>query len=96
MPRTSPSKTVRALRFQKVDIPTGLSKNEYAENGGCSELHKNVRSKLRCALLCGRQSDDWCVSFYYNKAKQECRLILYTDATVDVGSTENWIKVVVK
>ena len=37
---------------------------------------------------------EWCVSFYFNAASRECRLVLYTDATVNMGDGGGWKKFV--
>ena len=52
-----------------------------------------MNSELDCARVC---NNEWCVSFYFNDAKKECRLVLYTDATIDIGDARGWMKFVLK
>ena len=93
-PRSNRSSTNRYTDFQAVAIPTGLPEEEFAEAGGCSKLLTNVESEIECAALCS--GNDSCVSFYFNKAKRECRLVLFTDATIDMGDARGWMKFVTK
>lgn len=93
--RSLPNSGSRIKSFEVVPIPVGLPFKDFAENGGCSERMQDVDSVVYCSFLCVIDADDWCVAFYFNKAKKECRLVLYTDATVDMGSGEGWVKFVV-
>lgn len=95
-PRPTPSTSARAVRFQTASIPSGLASVEFADANGCSQLLRGVATKFKCAILCASEPDGWCVSFYFHKAKQECRLVLFTDATINLGSENGWIKVVLK
>ena len=84
--------------FEITDIPTGLRETEfdYAESNGCGERLTGIASKLVCAIRCNNKAIDWCVAFYYNKTTKECILVLYTDATINVGSSAAWQKFVIK
>ena len=54
----------------------------------------NTEVALDCAVLCSSEPKEWCVSFYFNAASRECRLVLYTDATVNMGDAQGWKKFV--
>lgn len=90
-PRSRTHSSNQVNEFVNVPVRFGLSSEEFAENGACSKLF-DVEFELDCAVLCRTQSDDWCVSFYFNKATKECRIVLYTDATLDVGNAISWRK----
>lgn len=94
-PRSSSISSTRSKSFKEVAIPVGLSLADSAK-GYCSKLETEVKSKIRCAMFCNSDSTDSCVAFYFNKAKKQCRLVLYTDATVDLGNAEGWKKLVMK
>lgn len=83
-----PERTLRVKRFQLTTIPTGLASVEYAQAGGCTKLLTGVETKMQCADICSKEKTDMCASFYYHQAKKECRLVLYTDATVNMGNAE--------
>ena len=59
---------------------------------GCSKIVANVESEISCAVLCSSEPKEWCISFYFNAASRECRLVLYTDATVNMGDARGWRK----
>ena len=54
----------------------------------------NVESEMSCAVLCSSEPKEWCGSFYFNAVSRECRLVLYTDATVNMGDGQGWKKFV--
>lgn len=91
-PRSQAS-LLRERSYRVVSVPVGLSAEEYAQ-GGCSLLKTGVKSKTRCAFLCTSEPNDWCVSFYFNKAREECLLVLYTDVTFNMGNAVGWQKLV--
>lgn len=91
-PRSQPS-LHRERTYRSVSTPVGLPAEEYARKG-CWKLVLEVKSKMHCAFLCSSESNDWCVSFYFNKAAKECALVLYTDATSDLLEPAAWEKMV--
>ena len=95
-PRALRSSAARAAGFRAVAIPAGLSAKDFAEQGGCSKLITHTVSKTKCAALCMSEPREACVAFYFNKDRKECRLVLYTDATIDMGSGQGWQKFVKK
>lgn len=95
-PKSLKSSTSQAADFQAVPIPVGLSADGFAQGGGCSKLISKVSSEMECARVCMREPMVACVGFYINEAKKECLLLLYTDATVDLGDTYGWMKFVLK
>ena len=94
--RSLPPSLARSREFEAIVIPVGLSSRDFADGGGCSRLVTDVRSEIECAILCCIDSKDACVSFYFNKGRKECRLQLYTDATVDMGDAQGWVKFVMR
>ena len=56
----------------------------------------DIETDLECARICSLEPKEWCVSFYFNKEKRECRLVLYTDATVNMGAARGWRKFVMR
>ena len=92
--RSLPVSTARNAIFKETLVPAGLTATEFAEGGGCSKLIREVRSELECTVLCLSEPKEWCMSLYFNKAKKECHVILYTDATLDVGDVAGWRKFV--
>ena len=54
----------------------------------------NVESELSCAALCITEPKEGCVSFYFNAESRECRLVLFTDAAVNMGDGQGWRKFV--
>lgn len=93
-PRSSLSTEWRVSSYNRSAIPVGLYAFEYAIAGGCSRLLTTVMSAIECARRCNSEPDDWCVAFYFNQARKECRLVLYTDANIPMGSAEGWVKFV--
>ena len=93
-PRSLPTSVARVRGFEAVPIPVGLPEEEFAEGGGCAKLIADVKSSVSCGVLCGSKSNAECVSFYFNKERQECRLQLYTDATVQMNGARGWKKFV--
>lgn len=91
-PRLTPSLSTRTRIFQSAPIPVGLSAAKYAEKDGCPKVITNVKDSFECAVLCSNEPKDWCASYYFNEAMKECRLMLYTDALVDMGDGEGWVK----
>lgn len=94
--RLQSSSSERAIHYATSTIPVGLAANEYAENDGCSRLVTKVRSRIECSVFCSSEPDDWCVAFYFSETKEQCHLVLYTDANLDKGSAEGWVKFVRK
>lgn len=92
----TPAHAIRSGDFKAVTIPTGLESRQYADCGECVKLIPSVSTVLRCAAFCSGEPKEWCVSFYFHKARRECRLVLYTDATVNMGDAEGWRKFVMK
>lgn len=90
-PRDPPSAVTVTKIFQPVAIPVGLAVNFYAEHS-CSQLLTGMETELECARLCHDPNSGWCSSIYYNKAKKECRIVQYTDATINMGNAEGWVK----
>lgn len=78
-----------------VSIRVGLSYHDYAEKGGCSQLISDV-NLLDCAVQCRTMKKEWCEAFYFNQAQRKCRLVLYTDATINMGDAKGWRKFVMK
>ena len=95
MPKQQPSPAERCRNFEAVSLRVGLTEEEFAA-GGCSKLLTAVESKIECAALCSSEAKDSCVAFYFGKAKKECLLVLYTDATIDMGDARGWKKFIVK
>lgn len=96
-PRSPPASDSRSHTFEVVSIPVGLTIQQYADGDGCSKLvMRRILSRLECALVCSVEHQDWCVAFYFNEAEQECRLVLYTDATIDMGDAIDWEKFIKK
>ena len=79
-----------------VSIPVGLPEQDFAEDEGCSKLMANIQVALDCAVLCRIEAKGSCVSFYFNKERKVCRLVLYPDATVNMGDARGWKKFVMK
>ena len=63
--------------------------------GACSKQIAKVNF-VECSALCVIEHPAWCVAFYHNEEKKECRLMLYTDATIDVGDVSGWKKFVMR
>ena len=84
-PRSLPSSAARVRDFKAVAIPVGLPDVEFAVGGECSKKITNVESEMSCARHCSSEPKEGCVSFYFNAASRECRLVLYTDA-----NSEHW------
>lgn len=82
--RPKPS-SLRVNKYKEVSIHVGSNTADLAQ-GGCSTIRMGVNSKLRCALLCNNEHDDRCKSFYFNKEKKMCHLVLYTDARLNMVS----------
>ena len=95
-PRALPSSAARAAGFQAAPIPVGLPAEDFAEGGGCSRMITDTVSKIECSALCLSEPKEACVAFYFNKERKECRLVLHTDATIDMGSGHGWQKLVKK
>ena len=89
--KPSPSLAIRVKRFEAVAIPVGLASVEFADGGGCTKVVNGV-DFLKCSILCAIDTKQWCVSFYYNEAKGECLMVLYTDAKVNMGDGKGWKK----
>ena len=89
-PRSLPS-AITGKNFDLVAIPVGLPSVEFADGGECSKMITGIEF-IECSILCVVEPKDWCVSFYFNEAKKECRLLIYTDATVNMGDARGWKK----
>lgn len=61
-------------------------------NGACTKTFSTIR-KTQCAAKCF-QEEGICASFYFNPKQAQCRLVLYTDAAVDIGNVDDWLKFV--
>ena len=95
-PRPQPSSADRCRNFEPSPIPVGLPKEEFA-HGACSkEILREVGLEVNCAKFCYREPAGSCVAFYFNKAKKECRLVLYTDATINMVDARGWKKFILK
>lgn len=92
--RSKVSHSHRFKIFRSVAILDVSNATRYADEGGCSQLITNIESVLWCAVLCN--NDYQCVSFYFSKAKQECHLVLYTDAEIKVKDSGSWQKMVLQ
>ena len=90
-PRSLPSYAAPSRDFKAVAIPVGLPNEEFADGGGCSKIITNVEI-VECSVLCVIEPKECCVSFYFNAARRECRLVLYTDATLNMGDGHGWKK----
>ena len=95
-PRSQLSTADRYKNVEVGSIPVGLRMEEFADGDGCSKLLTEVESKIKCAAFCNTDPNDSCVSFYFNRARKECRLVLYTDATIDMGDARGWKKFITK
>ena len=96
MPWPEPISAVQCRDLELDFIPVGLPPEGFAENDGCSKLMDGIEVEIDCAVLCHNEPKDSCVTFYFNKARKECRLVLYTDATIDMGNARGWKKFIVK
>ena len=94
-PKPLSTSAVRMRHFEAVSIPVGLLDVEFAAQE-CSKLLTEVKSKIECAVLCSNEPRDSCVSFYFSEARKQCRLVLYTDATINMGDARGWMKFVMK
>ena len=90
-PRPQPSSSSRVGNFLSVPIPVGLTTNEYAQKADCLKRLTKVQSAIECASLCRKE---WCAAFYFNEASEECRLVMYTDATIKMTTVRGWKKFV--
>ena len=93
-PKSLSSSVTRFAGFRAVSIPVGLPANSFAEGGGCAKLRTKVSSKVECARVCMFEPMETCVAIYFNEASKKCRLVLFTDATVDMGAARGWKKFV--
>ena len=93
-PRAIQSSATRAAVFQPAAIPVGLHAEAFAKGDGCSKLITNIEVIIDCFSNCIIEPKEACVAFYFNKNRKECRLVLYTDATIDMGSGQGWQKFV--
>ena len=91
-PRIQLSSAGQCKSFKPVSVPVGLAVDEFAEGDGCSKLISNIEVILDCAVFCHIEPKESCVSFYFNEAKKECRMVLYTDATINMGNAQGWKK----
>lgn len=58
----------------------------------CDKTVTGIETVFDCSVVCLNEPKDWCVAFYFNKAKKQCRPVLYTDATIYMGKGQGWIK----
>ena len=73
-----------------------MPKEGFAEHEGCSRLSTNIEVVLDCTVICHIEQKESCVSFYFNNARKECRVLLFADATMKIGDARGWKKFVVK
>ena len=92
MPRPELISTVLGKDFEAVSISDQLRPEEFAQYKGCSKLIVNIALAIDCAVLCHPEPMDLCVSFYFSETRKECRLVLYTDATINIGVAWRWMK----
>lgn len=95
-PRLQLNSITRMKHFEGVSIPVGLPSTSYADTWAGTRLVRQVTSKIKCAQLCAVETKDWCVSFYFNQERRQCRLVLYTDRSLNMGSALGWKKFVLK
>lgn len=69
-----------------------VARGEFAEQEGCSKVVPRIEAALDCSVLCVSEPREACVAIYFNQGRKECRLILFTDATVDMGDARGWRK----
>lgn len=93
-PRLQLNSITRRKHFEEVLIPVGLPSTDYADTWMCTRLLMEVTSKIKCAQLCAVETKDWCVSFYFNQERRLCRLVLYTDRTMNMYRSLGWKKFV--
>ena len=89
-PLSSPTTSTNQKYFKASDVLTFTDTEDYAHGACTQELWAG--SRLSCAACCTQENN--CVAFYFNRARFECRIIFYTDASVDVGSNDGWQKFV--
>lgn len=76
-------------KYKMVDIFVSADVENYAR-GHCAKTFDETNI-IRCAARC--LQTEICVSFYFNDTQMKCRMILYTDAQIDLrGSEGNWKK----
>lgn len=90
--RSLPSSAARSVSFRATSIPDFDSEEQYAEGKGCGKMVPNVVSKIQCARVCMSEKRESCVAFYFKEASKECRLVLFTDATVKMEDAGGWKK----
>ena len=95
MCQPKPNTADRCKDFQPVVIPIGLAADEFAEYG-CLKLLTSVKLDTTCAAFCYNEPRDSCVAFYFSKERKECRLVLFTDATINMGKARGWKKFTTK
>lgn len=88
-PRSQPNANVRRKDFLQDSITVGSPPDDFAQFE-CSTLLTNVRSRIECAKLCTNEAHNSCESFYFNKERKECRVVVFADATVDMGDAKGW------
>lgn len=81
-PKALPTSAARTAEFRPASIPAGLPAEEFAEQ----------EAALDCSVLCVSEPREACVAIYFNQGRKECRLLLFTDATVDMGDARGWRK----
>lgn len=90
--RSVSSTEKRVRSFKVITIQDGLPEAAYAEQNGCSKKVLNVSVVQDCILRCIREPKEVCVAFYFNAVKKECLLVLYQDATMNLGDANSWKK----
>lgn len=90
--RSLPAMTSRVRYFTSVGVALGLTVKTAAQQHGCTVLLLGVASKIECAILCSVEPKSWCVSFYFSQGQGQCRLVLYTDATINLRDVPGWVK----
>lgn len=87
-----PTSLQRNKNYEAAPIPVGLPAKDYADGGGCSRLVTSVKSVIKYGAICSSEAGDWCVGFYFNAVRRECRIVHYTDANIFVAKAEGWVK----
>lgn len=88
--RALPNSSARSGYFQQRTPVFEGPREVFAQNGACTKLLSNVKSKIECAAVCMRERRTGCVSFFYSEGKERCRLVLFTDATIRRSKFEDW------
>ena len=80
------------MHFVKTDLLVSSIANANQNAGGACMRNYTVTHQRYCAARCLQAGS--CVSFYFNRERFACVLVLFTDSRVDVGSPDGWRKFV--